>query len=85
MIKEGALENPRPSAIFGLHAWSQARAGTVQYSSGAALASADTFDISIRGKQVHAANPNLGIDPIVVSASCITALQTVRSRRIDPQ
>jgi amidohydrolase len=48
------------------------------------LASADTFEISIRGKQVHAANPNLGIDPIVVSAGCITALQTVRSRRIDP-
>jgi amidohydrolase len=84
MIKEGALENPRPSAIFGLHVWSLARAGAIQYSSGPALASADTFEISIRGKQVHAANPNLGIDPIVVSASCITALQTVRSRRIDP-
>src|SRR5882724_2679760 len=84
MIKEGALENPRPSAIFGLHVWSLARAGTIQYSSGPALASADTFEISIRGKQVHAANPNLGIDPIVAAAGCITALQTVRSRRIDP-
>ena len=84
MIKEGALENPRPSAIFGLHVWSNAPAGTIRYSSGPALASADTFDITIRGKQVHAANPDLGIDPIVVSASCITALQTVRSRRIDP-
>src|ERR1043165_4212727 len=50
MIKEGALENPRPAAIFGLHVWSQARAGTIQYSSGPALASADTFDISIKGK-----------------------------------
>ena len=39
---------------------------------------------AIRGKQVHAANPNLGIDPIVAAAGCITALQTVRSRRIDP-
>src|SRR5262245_22256841 len=84
MIKEGALENPRPSAIFGLHVWSQAPAGTIRYSAGPALASADTFDITIKGKQVHAANPNLGIDPIVVSASCITALQTIRSRRIDP-
>jgi amidohydrolase len=84
MIKEGALENPRPNAIFGLHIWSLAPAGTVQYSSGPALASADTFDITIRGKQVHAANPNLGVDPIVVAAGCITALQTIRSRRIDP-
>src|SRR5206468_499335 len=84
MIKEGALENPKPSAIFGLHVWSLAPVGTVQYSSGPALASADTFDITIRGKQVHAANPNLGVDTIVVAAGCITALQTIRSRRIDP-
>jgi len=84
MIKEGALENPRPAAIFGLHVWTPVRAGTIHYSSGPALASADSFDIVIKGKQVHAANPNLGIDPIVVSASCITALQTIRSRRIDP-
>lgn len=84
MIKEGALDNPRPSAIFGLHIWSLAPAGTVRYSSGPALASADSFGISIRGKQVHAASPHLGVDPIVVAAGCITALQTIRSRRIDP-
>src|SRR6266702_2775984 len=84
MIKEGALDNPRPKAIFGLHIWSLAPVGTVRYSSGPALASADTFDITIRGKQVHAANPNLGVDTIVVAAGCITALQTIRSRRIDP-
>jgi amidohydrolase len=84
MVKEGALDNPRPNAIFGLHIWSLAPAGTVQYSSGPALASADTFDITIRGKQVHAANPNLGVDTIVVAAGCVTALQTIRSRRIDP-
>jgi amidohydrolase len=84
MIKEGALENPRPKAIFGLHVWSPVPSGRVHYSSGPALASADSFDITIRGKQVHAANPHLGIDPIVVAAQCVTALQTLRSRRIDP-
>jgi amidohydrolase len=84
MIKEGALENPRPSAIFGLHMWSLAPSGTVAYSSGPALASADTFNVTIRGKQVHAASPHLGVDTIVVAAQCITALQTIRSRRIDP-
>lgn len=84
MIKEGVLDNPRPKAIFGLHVWSLAAAGTVQYSSGPALASADSFEITIRGKQVHAANPHLGVDPIVVAAGCINALQTIRSRRIDP-
>jgi amidohydrolase len=84
MIKEGALENPRPAAIFGLHAWSLANTGVVQYSSGPAMASADSFTVSIRGKQVHASTPHLGIDPITVAAQCITQLQTIRSRRIDP-
>src|SRR5256714_1925244 len=67
MIKEGALDNPRPSAIFGLHIWSLAPVGTVQYTSGPAMASADTFSIAIRGKQVHAANPHLGVDPMTGS------------------
>ncbi len=84
MIKEGVLENPKPAAIFGLHVWSLAPAGTVRYSVGPAMASADSFEITIKGKQVHAASPHLGVDPVVVSAGCITALQTIRSRRIDP-
>ncbi|MFN0101852.1 MAG: M20 family metallopeptidase [Bryobacteraceae bacterium] len=84
MIKEGALDNPRPAAIFGLHVFSPYPAGTVGYSSGTAMASADSFVITIRGKQVHAAQPHMGIDPISVAAQCISSLQTIRSRRIDP-
>lgn len=83
MIQEGALENPRPSAIFGLHVWSGVPSGVIGYSSGPALASADTFSFTIKGKQVHASQPHAGIDPIVVAAGCITALQNIRSRRID--
>lgn len=83
MIKEGALENPRPAAIFGLHVWSLVPAGKVHYSSGPALASADSFSLTIRGKQVHGASPHLGVDAIAVAAECITALQMIRSRRID--
>ena len=48
------------------------------------MASADSFSITIRGKQVHAAMPHMGIDAISVAAQCISALQTIRSRRIDP-
>jgi len=84
MIKEGALENPRPAAIFGLHVFTPYAAGTVGYSSGPAMASADTFSISIKGKQVHGAMPHMGIDAISVAAQCITSLQTIRSRRVDP-
>ena len=85
MIKEGALENPRPSAIFGLHVFPTFEVGTLAYNSGAALASSDRFHLTIRGKKVHGAYPHEGIDAVVVAAECVTALQTVRSRRIDTQ
>src|SRR5262249_31320068 len=52
MIKEGALDNPRPSAIFGLHVMPNLEVGTVGYNSGPAMASADKFVAVIRGKKV---------------------------------
>lgn len=83
MIKEGALENPKPLAIFGFHTSPELDAGTIGYRSGPAQASADGFSITIRGKMAHAAAPHKGIDTIVIAAECVTALQTIRSRRID--
>ncbi len=85
MIDEGALDNPRPSAIFGLHVMPNIEVGTIGVNSGAAMASADRINIKIRGKKVHGAYPHEGIDAVVVAAECITALQTIRSRRIDTQ
>jgi amidohydrolase len=85
MIKEGAMENPRPAAIFGLHTLPAIEAGQIAYHTGPAMASSDRFFITIRGKGSHGAQPHAGIDAIVVAAECITALQTIRSRRIDPQ
>ncbi|HEV7905827.1 MAG TPA: amidohydrolase [Pyrinomonadaceae bacterium] len=84
MIKEGALENPRPQAIFGLHTEPNVQAGQIGYHSGAAMASSDTFNISIRGKGAHGAQPQAGVDAVVVAAECVLALQHIRSRRIDP-
>jgi amidohydrolase len=84
MIKEGALENPRPQAIFGLHTMPSIEAGQIAYHSGPAMASSDRILIAIRGKKSHGAQPQLGVDAIVVAAECISALQTIRSRRIDP-
>ncbi len=85
MIEEGALENPRPSAIFGLHVMPNIEAGQIGYNSGPAMASSDRFSITIRGKKVHGAYPHDGVDSVVVAAECVTALQTIRSRRIDTQ
>jgi amidohydrolase len=83
MIKEGALENPKPAAIFGLHVLPTIEAGQVGWNSGPAMASSDRFVITIRGKKVHAAYPHEGVDSVVVAAECVSALQTIRSRRIN--
>jgi amidohydrolase len=84
MVRQGALENPRPSAIFGLHVTPLLRSGQLGWVSGPMLASADRFTVKIRGRKAHGAWPHLAIDPIVISAEAVQALQTIRSRRIDP-
>lgn len=83
MIKEGALDDPRPQAIFGLHVMPNIEVGQVSYNSGPAMASSDRFTITVRGKKVHGAYPHDGIDAVIVAAECVAALQTIRSRRID--
>ena len=85
MIEEGCLENPRPSAIFGLHVMPNIEVGKIGYNSGPSMASSDRFSITIRGKKVHGAYPHDGVDAVVVAAECVTALQTIRSRRINTQ
>lgn len=85
MVKEGAMDNPRPNAIFGLHTLPSIEAGQLAYQSGPAMASSDRIYITIHGKSSHGAQPQAGVDAIVVAAECITALQNIRSRRIDPQ
>ncbi|HYP53500.1 MAG TPA: amidohydrolase, partial [Pyrinomonadaceae bacterium] len=84
MIKEGALDGPRPRAIFGLHTEPNLQAGQIGFHSGPAMASSDTFYVTIRGKKSHGAQPHAGVDSIVVAAECVLALQHIRSRRIDP-
>jgi len=83
MIKEGALDNPRPRAIFGLHTTPETEVGQIGYRAGPAQASADIFTITIRGKTSYAAWPHKGVDTMLVAAECITALQSIKSRRID--
>jgi amidohydrolase len=84
MVKERALEAPRPQAIFGLHSYPWLEAGQIGYAKGPAMATADRFRIAIHGKASHGAAPQLGVDAVTVAAEAVTALQTIRSRRIDP-
>ncbi|MEE8278978.1 MAG: amidohydrolase [Thermoanaerobaculia bacterium] len=84
MLQEGVLENPSPSAIFGLHSLWNLEVGKIGYTPGPALAAADHFIITIQGKQAHGASPHLSIDPVVMAAQVVNALQTIRSRNLDP-
>jgi len=83
MIKEGALENPVPDAIFGLHVTSILPTGVIGYRSGPAMASADIFRITVAGRQTHGAMPWRGVDPIVTAAQVVLGLQTIVSRQVD--
>jgi amidohydrolase len=82
MVKEGVLDNPRVDAIFGLHVMPYAL-GTITYRPGPMLASADSFLITIKGKQTHGAAPWGGIDPIVIGSQVVMALQTIVSRNVN--
>ena len=82
MIADGAMENPKVDAVFGLHV-GPFPVGMVSYTVGGALASADEFRVVVRGQQTHGASPWAGVDPIVTAAQIITSLQTVVSRSVD--
>ena len=84
MIKEGALDDPSIKAIFGLHVWPELDVGQVRFSAGAVLASADSFEILIKGKSSHGARPYEGVDAIFLSSQVVVALHSAMSRMIDP-
>ncbi len=82
MIAEGALDNPKPGAIFGLHVFPYP-AGEIMYRPGGIMASSDLLRIVVRGRQTHGAQPWAGIDPIVVTSQIVMGLQTITSRQVD--
>ncbi len=84
MIKEGVLENPSPSSIIGQHVHPLIPVGTVGFRSGLMMASTDELEIIVKGKGGHGAVPQNCIDPILISAHLLVALQQVVSRFVDP-
>ena len=83
MIEEGALDNPRPDAIFGLHVV-PGRPGTVFYRPQGFMAASDRVDIVLHGRQTHGAWPWKGVDVIAVAAQIIQTINTLTARTIDP-
>ncbi len=84
MLEEGVFDDPRPEAVFGLHASAHVDVGKIVYTPGGALAAVDHFRATIQGLQAHGAAPHLSIDPVVMAAQAVTALQTIRSRSLSP-
>ncbi|HEY1030640.1 MAG TPA: M20 family metallopeptidase [Flavipsychrobacter sp.] len=84
MIAAGALENPKPEAIFALHVYPHLPSGTAGFRAGQYMASADEIYITIEGKGGHAALPHQTVDPIAVAAQVITGLQQVIARKGNP-
>jgi amidohydrolase len=84
MVQEGLFDRCPMDKVFGLHNWPEAKAGTFLWRVGPVMAAVGFFDIVVTGLGSHAASPHQGIDPIVVSANIIGALQTIVSRSIEP-
>jgi len=84
MIDAGVLEDPKVDAALGLHIDQDNPVGVIELRPGPAMAAADRFHMVIRGKGGHGAKPHDTVDPIVIGAQIVTALQTLAARVVDP-
>jgi amidohydrolase len=85
MIQEGVLENPKPHAVLGQHVMPLIDAGKVGFRAGKYMASTDEIYVTVKGKGGHGAQPQQNIDPVIITAHILTALQQVVSRFADPK
>lgn len=85
MIKEGVLQNPTPQAIIGQHVMPFIQTGKVGFRSGIYMASTDELYVTVKGKGGHGAQPHQNIDPVLITAHIIVALQQIVSRNADPR
>jgi len=84
MIKEGILSTPQPSAVIGQHVSPMVDTGKIAIRKGKFMASMDEIFIIVRGKGGHGAQPHLNIDPVIIAAHILVALQQIVSRVANP-
>jgi len=84
MIKDGVLENPMPSGIIGQHVMPHIQVGKVGFRSGIYMASTDELYMTVKGKGGHGAMPHFNIDPVLITAHILVALQQIVSRNANP-
>lgn len=84
MLKEGLLKDQQPLAIIGQHCRPSVPAGKVAFRKGPFMASMDEIRVTVKGKGGHGAMPHENIDPVLISAQILVALQQVVSRMANP-
>ena len=84
MINEGLLNDFNIDEVYALHNWPELPLGHFGVSTGPMMAAVDEFDITVKGKGGHAAIPDLGVDPVIIAAQIINAVQTIISRVTSP-
>jgi hippurate hydrolase len=85
MLADGLYERfPKPDAALALHVTHNQPTGVIAYTSGPALASSTSVDVTVKGRGSHGAAPHFGVDPIVLAALIVVDLQTISSREVDP-
>jgi len=84
LVKEGVLNDPKPSGILGQHVTPELPIGKLGFRSGAFMAAADELYITVKGRGGHAGSPHMCVDPVVIAAHLILALQQVVSRNNRP-
>ena len=84
MIKDGLFEKFDVATVWGMHNWPGMDQGKAGVHSGACMAAADMFDMTVTGRGGQAAQPHLTIDPIPCGAAIVQSLQTIVARRVSP-
>lgn len=82
MLKQGLFSKLKPDAIFGVHVW-PGPSGQLQVKEEGIMAAADSFEIKVKGVQVHGSSPWRGVDPVAVTGQLITALHQIPARQLD--
>lgn len=84
MIEDGLFQQCPMEAVFGMHNWPGIAVGNFGVTDGSMMASSNEFNVTITGKGAHAAQPHMGIDPIMVAVQIAQSWQTIVSRNVSP-
>lgn len=84
MMEDGLFEQCPMDAVFGMHNWPGVATGSMGVTAGPMMASSNEFEVTIKGKGAHAAQPHMGIDPIMVAVQIAQSWQTIISRNKNP-